>query len=236
MEVYLKCIILDFYGIPGCGKSSVSHLIADYLRTKGKKVAEPSYDMDHLLNSIYRRQKKLKLALKYYFSNPKGSKHIFMIIKLCGYCKFLDVLSNYVNISYKIQFYNIYHGLYDFIVFDEGMSQSAISLSMNSPNLVKKVCGYLNQLSGFEMVYRFYIEIPVETALKRINSRLIHNSRVEQVKGKINQIEMLNKFDMCFRNSGLQHFKVNGEMNIDDEVEEIARILHIIDVSNKVSK
>ena len=52
-------------GLPGCGKSTVSHLLAERLRVEGFKVSEPSYSIDHQ-KPLWRKIRKFLLGLYYY--------------------------------------------------------------------------------------------------------------------------------------------------------------------------
>ena len=52
--------VLEFCGLPGSGKSTVSHLLAKKLNAEGIKVQEPIYNFDHLSSSNERRRGKLK--------------------------------------------------------------------------------------------------------------------------------------------------------------------------------
>ena len=57
MENNIDVYCIDFYGLPGSGKSTISHLLADKLRGE-VDVIEPSFHIDHDYSVIERIIKK----------------------------------------------------------------------------------------------------------------------------------------------------------------------------------
>ena len=52
---------IEFYGLPGSGKSTLSHIVAERLRSEGYAVEEPSYDIDHQ-HPLPKRVKKFAIG------------------------------------------------------------------------------------------------------------------------------------------------------------------------------
>ena len=63
-------VILEFFGMPGSGKSTVSHLLAERLRGNGYTVIEPSWLIDNKKSKVKRLCKKMLLAIIYELCNP----------------------------------------------------------------------------------------------------------------------------------------------------------------------
>ncbi len=79
-----KPIIIDFFGLPGCGKSTVSHMLAEELRKQGKVVSEPSYDTDHKLSQVKRKTNKIISFSTYAVSHPVKTWKLYGTIRKAG--------------------------------------------------------------------------------------------------------------------------------------------------------
>lgn len=64
-------MIIEFTGAPCCGKSTVSHKLAELLRMNGFSVEEPLYKISHLETKMKRVIIKLMRAVLYAIAHPK---------------------------------------------------------------------------------------------------------------------------------------------------------------------
>jgi len=172
-----ESIYLEFYGLPGCGKSTISHMAAEELRKNGNRVIEPTYDLDHRNSGINRKLKKIWRLVVFSVAHPKKSRKLRKLIKENEYSG-AEALSQAANIASKLWAY--YNAAADFVIFDEGLSQSAISLAKNT-----KKCPYneqkLYELIKERKILKYYIKVDTETAIKRMMSREKHDSRIEKM-------------------------------------------------------
>ena len=76
-----KTIHIEFYGLPGCGKSTISHALALYLKENNFCVEEPTYELDHCNNKIIRRIKKILQYILFYFTENKLYRKLKSSIK-----------------------------------------------------------------------------------------------------------------------------------------------------------
>lgn len=172
-------VFLEFYGLPGCGKSTVSHAVAEELRKLGKTVAEPSYDLDHRHSDHIRKIKKAGYLLVLLSKHPAVFRKLVKLMKDNGYQGKKGILQC-SNIAYKLLAYNDKTDA-DYVVFDEGLIQSAISLadkagkSIENEKLLYGLCKTRDKIS-------IYIEVNAETALKRMETREKHDSRIEKIQ------------------------------------------------------
>lgn len=56
-------LCVEFLGLPGAGKSTLSHAVADLLRTRGIPVTEPTYRLTHASPVVVRHARKLWYAV-----------------------------------------------------------------------------------------------------------------------------------------------------------------------------
>lgn len=185
-------VFIEFYGLPGCGKSTVSHAIARQLRESGYEVTEPSFNIDHQRN-VLRLLRKSLILLTWYVCHHKHYSAIRKIVYLNGY-KGAEALKQITNIIQKVKQY-IWTGKNKICVWDQGLIQAAISLSIKGENTAGEIYGELRELlEGNIKILPVYMPVEKEVALKRMSDRQDGNSRVEKLHDDQKKNEMLNLF------------------------------------------
>lgn len=194
-----RTVFLEFYGLPGCGKSTISHLVANRLRKKGKRVLEPTYDIDHKYSKFIRRIKKIYNALVFCVVFPHYTTSLTNVIKQNGY-KGKELISQFINISHKIQIYHFARA--DYIVFDEGIVQSSISLTQTNKCTVDSInnLNSLLQMCPNRKIKSIDVRVSIEDALNRITKRTKHDSRIEKIENSNDRKKALVKFNQQCNN------------------------------------
>ena len=188
-------IFLEFYGLPGCGKSTISHKIAKLLRIQGYRIFEPTYILDHNYSSSKRKLLKTLFTLEYFIYNPISFLRLLFLVISNGY-KRKDILSQVVNIAYKLAFYRNTNS--DYIIMDEGLTQSAISLSQSKKKSSVNNEKILYDFSKNRKVIKIYINVSTEEALNRLSKRNKHDSRIEKINDySERKLEMTSIYNQC---------------------------------------
>lgn len=196
MEINIKePIHIEFYGLPGCGKSVVSHMVAKQLRKQGIKVYEPSYDSDHNLNPTSRRLYKLWTTIFFCIANYKDYQILRQLTKENGYVKFRDSIKQIANIVPKIVYYRKSESA--IYIWDEGLVQSAISIALNSNVDIKEVVDKLFYIVKKRESKKVYLKTDIKTALRRMAGRDNNDSRVEKELDERKKLEMMKHFEKC---------------------------------------
>ena len=191
-----KTVILDYYGIPGSGKSTTSHALAEKYREEGKSVIEPSYDYDHHGSRITRKLRKISATIQFGMKSPGRFLSVYRLAKLNGYTRTSGLLNQTVNIATKIYAIEKYNGKFDYIVFDEGLVQAAISLSINS----ERFCGenltdLYTLVSELEHFNPMIVVLDIEEALRRIEIRNSKDTRVEALNSQEHRYKLMEKYN-----------------------------------------
>ena len=169
---------VEFLGLPGCGKSYFSHKVADALRGEGYKIIEPSWELDHIYGRWGRAMKKSIMALLFTLKCPKIAKEIKRIIRNCGISR-LDGSRFERNILYKA--YLLTQRRKVILFFDEGLSQAAVSLSINGGKPTLQI--YEELIAALSLPQKsllIRIVCDIDTVLLNMNMRTSQDSQVEQ--------------------------------------------------------
>lgn len=190
-----KITVLDFYGLPGCGKSTISHMVAKALRELGCSVYEPSYVFDHDMGIARRKIAKLWHYIRFSICHYDRSKKVYRLAMENGYKHFYECLSQCVNIVSK--YMALKKTDCDYIIFDEGFCQAAVSLSLNNGNCWSVVSNYekILKICGEDLDLKpVYLKAEIETALENMRIRAGRDSRVDAETDDAKRYEMARDF------------------------------------------
>lgn len=186
-------IIIDFLGIPGSGKTTLSHLAAEILREEGITVVEPTYCINNEMSILHRYLTKSWYSLKLTVFKPAWALYWLFIILQSRQKTLKDFLLMIINCFYILEIYRQY-SLYDYICFlDQGICQAILSLSFHSRTkffIEKKLIIAFDFLStlDFRVVH---IEASVDTIIQRLKKRRKKQSRLERLKNTAKPVQLI---------------------------------------------
>lgn len=196
---------VEFLGLPGSGKSFYSHKVAEKLREEGYAIAEPSWKLDHTCDKYLRAIKKICMSWLYSVKFPKQANQIKDIISLCGY-KGGEHKRMSRNLLYKT--YILTQRNTEILLFDEGLAQMAVSLSLGCKRPANQLFFEIEKVLSIQRK-RVLIRINccIEEALKNMEMRDKHDSRVEKLSDINEQINYLERYKV-----GCEYFKQQSEV------------------------
>lgn len=188
-------IHFEFYGMPGCGKSAVSEIVAKELEKQGYRVIRASAETGNDVNPLYRKIVKIFRTLGFYILNPSTFSEVKKLVKRNGYTGVREIGVQLVNIAQKLRYYTA-KAERTIYIWDEGLTQAAISLAVkgnitgeeNKEQLLSIVKANGKQLN-------IYIRESIETVFNRIDKRATNNSRVEKIKNTQEKVNLLRKYE-----------------------------------------
>ena len=92
--------VVEFVGLPGCGKSTVSHAVAEVLRGSGQQISERSFEIAHRLNDSPRRLAKLRLALRTVLLHPWWALSLAIQIAQSGQRSWVEAAARIFDLLY----------------------------------------------------------------------------------------------------------------------------------------
>lgn len=166
-----KPIMLDFYGVPGSGKTTIAHELAIQLKNEGWNISEPTFEWGAGSSRVKRILMKPIKAIIYYFHNKQFIDGLFKTLPYDKYTNKKDKIFDYINICSKFQTIENKDNV-DIIVADEGFAQMGISFYTNI-DLADKLYNtieYIKQYYSYQIKF-IHIDIDKSEWEYRINSR-----------------------------------------------------------------
>lgn len=178
--------IIDFYGIPACGKTTLAKYMTEH-PIKDIKVTNIRYCMSAALNDKWRLAMSVSLknvwaSIKLRFSAPFDKKRKVIPFKAI---LLMDAFKNYA----------IKYTDYDIVVTDHGDIQSFVSLERGdnlheSLRFLDACSHYLNLSLSTSYVY---CKIDAEVALQRMNGRGRDKGRIDIITDQHMKLQELEK-------------------------------------------
>ena len=155
------CISVEFFGMPGVGKSTLSSRAAEILYEKGLSVEQQMYVLAHQISRTKRVAIKVPYVVKEIFINPRYailSAREILSTKQSSAVDLAKVLFNWFFISSLIRQNGYFHGIR---LFEEGIFQASWSIVLSA-----------QRGSASSMLSNLYTLMPTPTVIVIIESRL----------------------------------------------------------------
>lgn len=229
-------IVLDFYGLPGSGKSTISHHLALIL-SKELTVDEPSYNMEH------RHRRGIRFMLKSLatiYLLVTSLRRLLILrklllgagLKMCQKSYFSQIL----NLSYKINYLTTENS--KILIFDQGLCQATASIFWRRDYGTDALSVYSNlqrMVGCRKRIVNVYVVSDVETAMDRLTRRRKdnNNSRVQLLSKEEQQTEL--RQQASFFEKVPCDIRINSlNRSVEQCANDVAKNLYLI-LSNSVS-
>ena len=123
---------IEFIGLPGVGKSTLSHRVAEILQRRGWRVAQPTYSADHDLRSWERQLLKVRLVLAEAVLHPirtASSVRAILATRQAGASDLIHVTVNWLFMSSLLRKAERREGVH---IFDEGLLNALWSIGFRA--------------------------------------------------------------------------------------------------------
>lgn len=179
-DIEAKMKVVDFLGLPGSGKSTLAQWAAIQLREKGYLIDDHPIYIGNKANSVMRILIKLKAAVVFSLLHLNFMVNLFKSLGDSPFQSFSEAVKQWVNICYVITTYNRAAKYKQVRIFDQGLAQAAISLTVNCKQTTADFV--LNELLKMVKVSPcfVYIQANADTVLPRLKDRIGKKSRVQQ--------------------------------------------------------
>ena len=223
-------LFVEFYGLPGCGKSTVSHQVAVKLRADGYIVDEPSYDIDRKNSPLVRKLNKLIIFFSCFVFHNKTFREVKTIVKKNGYFG-TSLIKQASNVLQKISVYRD-EGYRNIVIWDQGLVQASISLSLKGKiNASDNLKNLLHILDTEVQVWIVNIWVDEKVAFERMAQRPTNDSRVEKNKDDDQKHEMMSRFqyEIDTIKDGYGGIVIDGTIDLKKQVEQLTGVFTNVD-------
>lgn len=217
-----RSVHIEFYGLPGCGKSTISERIAKRFESNGISVLQASAKTGNETGKVKRVLIKLARTLTV-SKNYKQDMLLFReIVNNNGYSSYQDVFKQVINLAQKDYYYKKKSD--SLFMWDEGLLQAAISLSVNnSRDCSKNVSELLEIVQNGARIIPVYLKMPIDSAISNMNQRRTNNSRVEKIKDYDSKVLMLKKYELA-----CSQIDICGTITVCTEGKTIEQISDVV--------
>lgn len=201
-------IIIDFFGMPGSGKTTIAHMLAGRLEEIGCEIEEPIYLVNNEYSSSRRSLTKIWATLCFTTGHFSYLYRLFSLLGRGAFQNLRKAAKQWVNVCFVLASFNAGRPI-DFLIADQGIIQAAISLTFHCEKAdIQKIINKLNEQVKTTIIY-VYVAADIDEVLKRLQNRTNGGSRLDQEKSIIARkdqlrsvesrcMEVINAFD-CIR-------------------------------------
>lgn len=219
-----EVVILDLFGLPGSGKTTISKSMSLNKKQYGYKIQDNIYKINNNYGAFRRMFIKLLNTFSYTIKNLFFLIDLFSLVGKDSFTSNKELIKQWINICFVLSNINKSRGK-DIIIADQGIVQAAISLSYNNEDInINTIIKKINEKVLFRIKH-IYISIEIETCLKRLEqrkngkSRLDNETRINIRKYHLESIkglcEKINREFNCIviDNNKDQKYTINNEVN-----------------------
>jgi deoxyadenosine/deoxycytidine kinase len=184
---------IEFMGLPGSGKTTLSHRAAEILREKGTTVLEPTYLINNEMRTIQRYLIKSWYSIKLAWLRPAWALDWLLFIVQSRQKTLQNFVLMIVNCFFILEIYRHHSRSNDICFLDQGICQALLSLSYYSKRdnfMERKFITAMDFFStlGFRVIY---IDTGVDTIVPRLKERYKKQSRLELRKNTRDFVEII---------------------------------------------
>ncbi|MEN6460260.1 MAG: hypothetical protein ABFC94_02675 [Syntrophomonas sp.] len=197
MENHIKQgIIIEFFGLPGSGKTTLANMFADKLEQSGYSIQKSIYRINNECNTIARLLIKTYTTLCFTLNNFPFIYNLFSFIyeEKNIFRNLKDIIKQWINICFVLNYINKGNET-DIVIADQGVIQAAISISFYHKNIdlnsiIKRLISQISKNQVF-----IYVHVDIEKDLKRLKNRKNGKSRLEKENNTIIKTMQLQKIE-----------------------------------------
>src|SRR5690625_967586 len=118
-----QSIYLDFFGLPGSGKTTIANVLVYELKKRGYTIQNNIGKINNEYNVVSRLLTKIINFITFTFKNFSYMKELFLFIRRIDFNNRVEILKQLINIGFVLTNVNN-HKNEDFIIADQGVAQA----------------------------------------------------------------------------------------------------------------
>ena len=172
--------VIEFVGLAGVGKSTLSHRVAEILQQRGWQVEQPTYSVDHEMRAWRRLLLKLRLVTAEAIFHPACAVHSAKAILATRQASAADVIRLTVNWLFMSSLLRKTDHRTGVHIFDEGLLNALWSIGFSARSAdTPRILGELARQRSTPVVVAL-IEADIAAVRERHDLRKNGQSRLER--------------------------------------------------------
>ena len=180
MNTKRRSAVIEFIGLPGAGKSTLSHRVAEILQQRGWRVEQPTYSVNHEMRTWERLLLKLRLVLAEAIFHPARavrSVNAILATRQASAADFMGVTVNWLFMSSLLRKSDRRTGVH---IFDEGPLNALWSIGFSAGSAgTAGILGELARQRSTPVVVAL-VEVDIAAVRERLDLRKDGRSRLER--------------------------------------------------------
>lgn len=175
-------MLIEFFGLPGSGKTTLSHDVANLLRARGITVSEDTYNLDHRFRRPGRLLVKLSHFLYYLGRNPRRGLFAISSIILTKQATLIDLCKSLLNWMFIASISSRERRDDTITILDQGISQAVWSIGFAAQRETwLEMALAKDQWEALKPDMIVHIRADHQTIANRLATRKIRTSRLDDL-------------------------------------------------------
>lgn len=175
-------MLIEFFGLPGSGKTTLSHIVASLLAAKGINVSESTYNIDCNQYKYARLLVKLFHFVHYFGHNPYQGKISLTSIAATKQATATDLCKSLLNWMYISSLSSGKRSNGQIAILDQGIAQAlwSIGLAAQHEAWLDLVMNH-SQSNMLKPDLIVYVRADHQTIIERLSARQVRTSRLDHI-------------------------------------------------------
>lgn len=192
-----EVMIIDLFGFPGSGKTTVLRELIDQLQKNKVKVQANIFNINNNKSIMIRLSIKTINTILYTINNFGFMYELFTMLGKKPFKSIGEAIKQWVNVCFVLTQLNKSDG-YDLVVADQGIIQAAVSLAINSNSVdINAIIELMKKQVRQPLVFVF-VKNDINTTLNRLERRTKGKSRIDIEENHNKKISYLIKYENLF--------------------------------------
>lgn len=215
-----KPLVIDFFGPPGSGKTTISHLLGQKLTEKGYRVDESIYHINSKISHAMRKVIKLGTASLYTFREYAFVREFFGNLDKNTFHNWHEAVTHWLNFCFVLHFLTR-KSSHDILIAEQGLAQGIVWLANRGNGNVQELFEKLEKKVGTPIIY-VRVQVSEEEILARLQQRNDGKSEVERARDAIQKVALLKEMNnACDKIKQTKHYVTFDNTFKSDAVDTV---------------
>lgn len=183
---------IEYLGVPGAGKSTLAHRVAELLQAQDIAVHEATFTLDHRRSPLQRRMVKSLLAARLLLRHPGRAQSWARLIAQTRQRSWRELCHVVFNWCYLCELHESHHSRREILLLDEGIFQALWSIAYRAGTMDVVYRSALQPLSAVlpSVMVLVVVHAGPATISQRLRDRSESMSLLEQDRSRDGEYQL----------------------------------------------